>query len=268
LTALSSQTAKKNVMADRPPSFQEYLKSIGARWFTVMSGPLSVPLAIAGFYVESPVAKILFFSAAIVGVVFSSFWVWKTERERLLLAQSESLKLNAEIERLKSVTPKLSAMIDGIIFGGHDSRMPEIAPLILVVAIQNTGSMQSIASEFQVTLTRDGLSKPASMMAIKGPVTLGFPITGQPDKQNFMRYPESEALYRKASIPIQVGAKISGILIAAIGAADEHWLSPGTEISMVFRDILGHQYETKRSMTGDLSGMQDFAGLEGSIANN
>src|SRR5258707_12086011 len=107
-------------MAERPPSFPEYLKSIGARWFTVMSGPLSVPLAFAGLYVESAIAKILLFSAAAAGIIFSSFWIWKTEREKVIRSQNEAVKLTREIDRLKSITPNLNATIDGIIFGGAE----------------------------------------------------------------------------------------------------------------------------------------------------
>ena len=233
-----------------------------AHWFTAMSGPLSVPVALAAFFVENPTAKVLLGLTAFICVWAASYSMWKVERDRANLAAQE-------VERLKSIVPRLSATIEGIVFGGRDERLPDIAPLILIISIRNIGSMQSIASEFQIALSRDGAVKNAQLMAIKGPVTLGFPIPGQPGKENFMRYNESEALYRKANVPIQVGAKISGLLVASISIADKDWLSPGTEITVLFKDILGAGHETKRNLTGgDLSDLQDFAGLEGTIAND
>ena len=53
-----------------------------------MSGPISVPAAIAAAYVENPTARILLALTAVVSFIFSSFWVWKIEREKRLAIEA------------------------------------------------------------------------------------------------------------------------------------------------------------------------------------
>jgi hypothetical protein len=56
-----------------------------------MSGPLMVPAAIAAAFVENPLAKGVFATTAVFCFVFSSYWVWKIQRERVL-ALAEKLR--------------------------------------------------------------------------------------------------------------------------------------------------------------------------------
>jgi hypothetical protein len=63
-------------------SFRNYLTAFTSRWFIAMSGPISVPAAIAALYVENPTAKILLGLTACTAFVLCSFWIWKIEREK------------------------------------------------------------------------------------------------------------------------------------------------------------------------------------------
>jgi hypothetical protein len=75
--------------AEEKTSFVDYLWAFTKRWFTAMSGPLSVPAAIAGAWVENPTTRILLGLTAIGCFFFSSYWVWATERRRRLEAEAK-----------------------------------------------------------------------------------------------------------------------------------------------------------------------------------
>jgi hypothetical protein len=66
---------------------KNFLKLFTSRWSKAMSGPLSVPFTIAAFAVNNIYGKVLCALLAIVCAVFSSYWIWKREREAVLGAQ-------------------------------------------------------------------------------------------------------------------------------------------------------------------------------------
>jgi hypothetical protein len=72
-----------------PASFRNYIVAFTSRWFIAMSGPISVPAAIAAIYVENTTAKILLGLTAIVSFGFCSFWIWKIEREARNAAEAK-----------------------------------------------------------------------------------------------------------------------------------------------------------------------------------
>ena len=65
-----------------------YLRAFGVRWSVLMSGPLSVPLAIVAFFVPNDMAKIALFVTSILCAFYSSYWVWKVERETRISAEN------------------------------------------------------------------------------------------------------------------------------------------------------------------------------------
>jgi len=69
--------------------FVSYLRAFGVRWFVAMSGPLSVPLAISGFFIQNEVAKLGLFATSLVCAIFASYWIWKVEREARIKAETE-----------------------------------------------------------------------------------------------------------------------------------------------------------------------------------
>jgi hypothetical protein len=73
----------------KPSNLRAFGSAMWASWFTAMSGPLSVPAAIAALWVENSIARIL-----LVLTAFACFWaaayaVWKHERDRVLELEKE-----------------------------------------------------------------------------------------------------------------------------------------------------------------------------------
>ena len=81
-------------MASLPSSagLRSYASAMLAHWSTAMSGPLSVPLAIAAFYVQDQTAKVLLGLTAFACLWAASYRVWKVERDKVI-ALSPSLTI-------------------------------------------------------------------------------------------------------------------------------------------------------------------------------
>jgi hypothetical protein len=77
-------------------TFPEYLRAFTARWFILMSGPLSVPFAIAAALVESTIARVILAGTAVVCLIFSSYWIWRIERESRRAVESKLEALEAD----------------------------------------------------------------------------------------------------------------------------------------------------------------------------
>src|SRR5260370_21542856 len=122
--------------------FLSFIRAFGVRWFVLMSGPLSVPLAAAAFYVSGDIAKVGLLITAICCAVFSSYWIWKVEREARNAAENRVVELETEKRQVASnglasqrlnfvrralykipshVTPWLRAML----VSGRPSGMPD-----------------------------------------------------------------------------------------------------------------------------------------------
>ncbi|SRR5258708_27569707 len=65
-------------------TFRNYLRAFFRHWFTAMSGPLSVPLVIAAYFVSNALLRLGLAATAIVCFGFSSYWIWRTERQRVV----------------------------------------------------------------------------------------------------------------------------------------------------------------------------------------
>jgi hypothetical protein len=61
--------------------FQDFVVAFTARWFIAMSGGLSVPAAIAAYFVPNQIATACLSITAIVCFVAASFGVWRIERQ-------------------------------------------------------------------------------------------------------------------------------------------------------------------------------------------
>jgi hypothetical protein len=64
-------------------SFWDFLRAFGDDWLASMSGPASVPFAIAAVFVSGWARPSLLFLAATC-IVFASFRVWKKQREEIV----------------------------------------------------------------------------------------------------------------------------------------------------------------------------------------
>jgi hypothetical protein len=65
-----------------PPDvrFVAFLRAFGANWLTKMSGPLTVPFALAALFVTTQYLRVLFGLLAIVCGIVASYEVWKDAR--------------------------------------------------------------------------------------------------------------------------------------------------------------------------------------------
>ena len=94
---------------------REFVRRIFSRWFTAMSGPLSVPAAFAAAYASTPIARMFFGATAVACLVITAYWAWRAE--------------HVEVLRLReALDPKLS-----IEFDGH--RFPFVARTTLTGAL-------------------------------------------------------------------------------------------------------------------------------------
>jgi hypothetical protein len=98
---------------DSDASFKAFLRAFGGKWFTGMSGPLTVPFALLALFVDQKYLKALFGILAVLCAGFSSYWVWKTERESVQARQAE---LNEE--QAKQGRPKLTGFFQDFIAHG------------------------------------------------------------------------------------------------------------------------------------------------------
>ena len=68
----------------------DFVRAVWSEWFTAMSGPLSVPAAVAALWIENPTAKIILGLTAFVCVWAASYAVWKKEREKVLAFEEKA----------------------------------------------------------------------------------------------------------------------------------------------------------------------------------
>jgi len=72
-----------------------FLRAIWTKWFSAMSGPLSVPAAIAAPFIENQAIKISLALTAFVCAWAAAYAVWRLERERVLALTEEMERLTA-----------------------------------------------------------------------------------------------------------------------------------------------------------------------------
>lgn len=83
-------------MSDRTasPTVKNFIRAFGGRWFTKMSGPLTVPFAIAALFWPNGPLKFLFAILAVACAAASSYGIWAHERTHVvsLLDKIEGLR--------------------------------------------------------------------------------------------------------------------------------------------------------------------------------
>jgi hypothetical protein len=109
----------------------EFCRAIWSEWFTAMSGPLSVPAAIAALWIENTTAKILLGLTAFACIWAAAYSVWRRERENVLAleyaaasgAQESSLPDFHLHELFSHIDPEVLSRADD----GVSDRWDEIA---------------------------------------------------------------------------------------------------------------------------------------------
>jgi hypothetical protein len=107
---------------DSMPTFRNYVRAFGSSWFVAMSGPLSVPFAVAAVYVEGNWQKAGFAVLAIVCAVYASFSIWKVERIARNAAEDQADTLRAQVDSLRTEADTLRAEASALLV------RPEVKP--------------------------------------------------------------------------------------------------------------------------------------------
>src|SRR5205814_9292510 len=102
-------------------TFGAFLKAILSSWFTGMSGPLSVPLAVAAVFVPNETIRILLALTAIVCFWAAAYTVWRHERR----ARNEAETAARPSETLRFAVQKLLRYPDAV-------QETAVAPLSIV----------------------------------------------------------------------------------------------------------------------------------------
>ncbi len=82
--------------------FGSFLHAFAESWFTLMSGPLTVPFTVAAVFVPPVWLKTLLALLAVVCAVTSSYAVWRREREATMREREATM-----LERQKNERPEL-----------------------------------------------------------------------------------------------------------------------------------------------------------------
>jgi hypothetical protein len=75
-----------------------FLRAFGGRWFVAMSGPLTVPFTAAAVFVDNAWLKLLFGLSAATCATFTSYWLWRAERQRAIALTSRANELEERLE--------------------------------------------------------------------------------------------------------------------------------------------------------------------------
>lgn len=92
---------------------RDFLAAIFSHWLTAMSGPLSVPLAVAAFFVQGNLAKTLLAISAIVCFGAAAYLVWRRERQAVIVLRAQ-LDDRERRERIKAALEAALKNADGL----------------------------------------------------------------------------------------------------------------------------------------------------------
>jgi hypothetical protein len=82
------------------PGLHAFCRAMLRHFFTAMSGPLSVPLAVAALWVENQTAKIILGLTALACVWAAAYWIWKPEREKVITLEKFANERNQQKQQL------------------------------------------------------------------------------------------------------------------------------------------------------------------------
>jgi hypothetical protein len=76
----------------------DFARAMFAGFFTRMSGPLSVPAAIAALWVDNNAAKYLFGITAFVCLYATAYLVWKAERDKIIQLKKRRSRTTVKLQ--------------------------------------------------------------------------------------------------------------------------------------------------------------------------
>jgi hypothetical protein len=140
--------------------------------------------------------------------------------------------------------PKLQAEIDQVIVGASQDSGKFVPAIILFLTLENSGTIQTTAKNFRLSVTKDGNTYNGTPTAVPKNFTIFIPAT-ETDPVRAIAYRETDALYNKLVNPLQPGSAVYGFLIYAFPNLSEYktFLGKGMTIKFTFSDVFSHQYE-------------------------
>ncbi|MBN8962855.1 MAG: hypothetical protein J0H71_17125 [Rhizobiales bacterium] len=198
-----------------------------------MSGPLSVPFAIAGVFAPSDLSKALLLGASFICVWAAAFILWRRGQDSLNRSESRVAALNNEVESLKARSPKMFGRVLQYMGGGIDPNKPGLIPIVLILEITNRGELPSVIKNWRATYLRNGTVFYAKLFTPPGTIDLSFEGSDIPTKN--VAFVKEDWIPQKASAPITSGNNCVGFLLLYLEGIQKTEL-PGTVITVQFED--------------------------------
>jgi hypothetical protein len=88
-------------MASTKSDIKDFVLAVCSEWLTLLSGPLSVPVAVAAFFVPNNIVKILFGLIAFIGVWVTAYRLWKREHDKVVERDEKKRQLLDDIAALR-----------------------------------------------------------------------------------------------------------------------------------------------------------------------
>src|SRR4051812_14766899 len=91
-------------------TIRAFLWAIWSSWFALMSGPPTVPLTIAAFYVENTTARIILAVTAVICLWAAAYAVWGKEREERHRVEADLIAARASNEHALAIERQTEEM--------------------------------------------------------------------------------------------------------------------------------------------------------------
>jgi hypothetical protein len=155
-------------MGDDSAGFWQFIRAFWPRWFSLMSGGLSVPLAIAAALVPDPHAQAALGGMAVVAFVSGAYAIWRAERQKVLRLET-TMK-----PKLKCVFDHADSLCD---LDTHFTNGPRARYLRMRVETLNSGHVPGCAGRMVRVIAPSGVVKAAGL-------SLPFAQAESPDAVN------------------------------------------------------------------------------------
>jgi hypothetical protein len=142
-----------------------------------------------------------------------------------------------------TTAPQLAGKIENVLSGPFDNNRSVIA--VASVTLINSGSMQSIAKNWAVSVTVNGVVYQGGFI-IPPPPLFTFKVPDPPPgSATAITYHGEENLLDKASLPIPPGGQAAGVLFIIFPNLDVSIFRGGEQYNIRYEDVLSKSYEMR-----------------------
>jgi len=151
----------------------------------------------------------------------------------------------------RSPSPQLSGVVQSVVVGKGVTDHDTVA--VLTANVINTGTMQTIVKNWQVTARANG----HDYQAVFPQMTDSFTFSGipnvSPNQPTSITYHKTDSLLEKSLAPIQVGSIVTGLLFVAFQGVDIAVFKTGVDYTITYEDVFSRSYTMQISTTGVMS---------------